>query len=90
MGTLEKKIGLATRDAYGKALAEIGKEFPNVVVLDADCSGSTKSQAFGKEYPDRFFNFGISEANMASAAAGFASCGKIPFASSFSVFLIYS
>lgn len=88
MAILEKKMGLATRDAYGKALVEIGREFPNVVVLDGDCSGSTKSQFFGKEFPDRFFNFGISEANMASAAAGFASCGKIPFVSSFSVFLM--
>ncbi|HEY5648098.1 MAG TPA: transketolase family protein [Nitrospiria bacterium] len=86
--TREMNLGSATRDAYGKALAEIGKENPDVVVLDGDCSGSTKSQAFAKEFPDRFFNFGIAEANMASAAAGFASCGKIPFASSFSAFLM--
>lgn len=84
----EKKMGLATRDAYGAALAELGKENPNVVVLDGDVSGSTKSRMFAKEFPDRFFNFGIAEANLVSAAAGFASCGKIPFASSFSAFLM--
>ena len=84
----EKKMGLPTRDAYGQVLVEIGKTHPNVVVLDADVSGSTKSRAFAKEFPDRFFNFGIAEANLVSAAAGFASCGKIPFASSFAVFLM--
>jgi transketolase len=86
--TREKKMGLATRDAYGQALAELGKENPNIVVLDGDVSGSTKSRMFAKEFPDRFFNFGIAEANLVSAAAGFASCGKIPFASSFSAFLM--
>ncbi len=84
----EKKTGLATRDAYGQALVEVGKANPNVVVLDADVSGSTKSRVFAKEFPDRFFNFGIAEANMVSAAAGFASCGKTPFASSFAAFLM--
>ncbi len=85
---LEKKMGLPTRDAYGQALVEIGKKNPNVVVLDGDVSGSTKSRAFAKEFPDRFFNFGIAEANMVSAASGLASCGKIPFASSFAAFLL--
>jgi transketolase len=84
----EKKLGLATRDAYGQALIEVGRSNPNVVVLDADVSGSTKSRAFAKEFPERFFNFGIAEANMVSAAAGLASCGKIPFASSFAAFLM--
>ena len=84
----EKKMGMATRDAYGQALVEVGKANPNVVVLDADVSGSTKSRTFAKEFPDRFFNFGIAEANMVSAAAGFASCGKIPFVSSFAAFLM--
>ena len=88
MTTREKKMGLATRDAYGQALAELGRENPNIVVLDGDVSGSTKSRMFAKEFPDRFFNFGIAEANLVSAAAGFASCGKIPFASSFSAFLM--
>jgi len=84
----EKKMGLATRDAYGQALTELGKENPNVVVLDGDVSGSTKSRGFAKEFPERFFNFGIAEANLVSAASGFAACGKIPFASSFSAFLM--
>lgn len=84
----EKKMGLATRDAYGQALVEVGWANPHVVVLDADVSGSTKSRAFAKAFPDRFFNFGIAEANMVSAAAGFASCGKVPFASSFAAFLM--
>jgi len=84
----EKKMGPATRDAYGQALAELGKENPDIVVLDGDVSGSTKARIFAKQFPDRFFNFGIAEANLVSAAAGFASCGKIPFASSFSVFLM--
>jgi transketolase len=88
MNRREKKMGAATRDAYGLALAELGKENPNIVVLDGDVSGSTKSRVFAKQFPDRFFNFGISEANMVGAAAGLASCGKIPFASSFSAFLM--
>jgi len=81
-------MGSATRDAYGQALLEAGKSNPNIVVLDGDVSGSTKSRAFGKEFPDRFFNFGIAEANMVSAAAGFASSGKIPFVSTFAAFLM--
>jgi transketolase len=84
----EKKMGIATRDAYGQALVEVGRTNSNIVVLDADVSGSTKSRGFAKEFPDRFFNFGIAEANMVSAAAGLASCGKIPFASSFAAFLM--
>jgi transketolase len=84
----ERKPSMATRDAYGKALAEIGRENPAVVVLDADLSKSTKSVFFAKEFPDRFFNFGISEADMVGAAAGLASAGKVPFASSFASFLL--
>ena len=88
MAKREKKMGPATREAYGQALAELGKENPDIVVLDGDVSGSTKARIFAKQFPDRFFNFGIAETNLVSAAAGFASCGKIPFASSFSVFLM--
>src|ERR1700693_741904 len=84
----KKVLGKATRDAYGEVLVELGRENPDIVVLDADLSKSTKSNLFAKAFPDRFFNFGISEANMVSAAAGFASSGKIPFASSFASFLI--
>ena len=77
----------AIRDVYGEALAKYGKENENVVVLDADVSGSTKSATFGKACPDRFFNMGIAEANMVAAAGGMASCGKIPFVNTFAVFL---
>jgi transketolase len=84
---LEVKLGKATRDAYGEALVEIGGENKNVVVLDADLSKSTKSGDFAKKYPERFFNCGISEANMVGMAAGFAGSGLIPFASSFASFI---
>ena len=77
----------ATREAYGAALRDLGKVNPNIVALDADLAGSTKSALFGKAYPERFFDMGISEADMIGTAAGLATCGKIPFASSFSVFV---
>lgn len=77
---------IATRVAYGKTLLELGKENPNIVVLDADLSGSTQTKFFAKEFPDRFFNMGVAEQNMMGVAAGLASCGKIPFASSFAMF----
>lgn len=85
---LEVKLGKATRDAYGEALVEIGSENKNVVVLDADLSKSTKSGDFAKKYPERFYNCGISEANMVGMAAGFAGAGLVPFASSFASFLM--
>ena len=75
----------ATRESYGEALALCG-ENERVVVLDADLSKSTKTEVFKKKYPDRFINMGIAEGNMMSTAAGLASCGKIPFASSFAMF----
>jgi len=74
------------RNAYGEALLELGKKHKNLVVLDADLSKSTKTIMFAKKYPERFFEMGIAEANMISTAAGLASCGKIPFASTFAVF----
>jgi len=77
---------VATRDVYGKTLVEIGKENPNVVVLDADLSVSTKTSLFAKAFPNRFFNMGVAEQDMISTAAGLASCGKIVFASTFAVF----
>lgn len=77
---------IATREAYGAALAELGEKYKDVVVLDADLSKSTKTNDFKKKYPDRFFNMGISEQDMMGTAAGFASCGKIPFASTFAMF----
>ena len=77
----------AIREEYGNALKELGAENENIVVLDADLSGSTKSAIFGKEYPDRFFNMGIAESNMVATAAGLAAVGKIPFVNTFTVFL---
>lgn len=76
----------ATRDAYGKTLVELGRENPNIVVLDADLSVSTKTAGFRKEFPDRFFDMGVAEQDMISTAAGLAACGKIVFASTFAVF----
>lgn len=83
----ELKMGMATREAYGQALAELGRENPNIVALDADLAKSTFSATFGKEFPDRFYTVGIAEANMVGIAGGLALSGKIPFASSFAVFL---
>lgn len=77
---------MATRDAYGEALKELGSINKDVVVLDADLSGSTKTAVFKKEYPDRFFNVGISEQSLMGTAAGLAAAGKIPFASTFAMF----
>ena len=80
------KTMINPRNAYGEALVELGKKHKNLVVLDADLSKSTKTIMFAKKYPNRFFEMGIAEANMISTAAGLASCGKIPFASTFAVF----
>lgn len=77
---------IATRDAYGKALVELGEKNKNIVVFDADLSKSTKTAEFGKKFPERFFNMGIAEADMMTTAAGMSTCGKIPFASTFALF----
>ena len=77
---------IATRQAYGETLCEIAEQFPDLVVLDADLAAATKTEIFKKAYPDRFFDCGIAEGNMMGVAAGLASCGKIPFASSFAMF----
>lgn len=79
-----KKI--ATRQSYGETLVKLGKENENIIVLDADLAGATKTDLFAKEYPDRFLDMGIAEANMLGTAAGLATCGKIPYASTFAVF----
>ena len=81
---MAKKI--ATREAYGKALAALANENKNIVVLDADLSKSTKTADFKKACPERFINMGIAEGNMMSVAAGLSTCGKIPFASTFAMF----
>jgi len=79
-----KKI--ATRESYGNALVELGKEFDNVVVLDADLAAATKTGTFKKEFPERHIDCGIAECNMVGIAAGMATTGKVPFASSFAMF----
>ena len=79
-----KKI--ATRQSYGEALAELGAEYPNLVVLDADLAGATKTGIFKKAYPDRFIDCGIAEGNMMAIAAGLSTTGLIPFASTFAMF----
>lgn len=76
----------ATRQSYGEALLELGKENEKIVVFDADLSTATKTNLFAKEFPNRFFDMGIAEQNMISTAAGMATCGKIPYASTFAVF----
>lgn len=83
--TIEKKPK-ATRQAYGEVLVELGRIMPEIVVLDADLSASTKTNMFAKEFPERFFNMGIAEQDMIGTAAGLALTGKIPFASTFAVF----
>ena len=77
---------IATRESYGNTLAELGAENPNIVVLDADLAGSTKTAVFGKAFPERHINCGIAEGNMMSVAAGLATTGKTVFASSFAMF----
>ncbi|MHB9127397.1 MAG: transketolase family protein, partial [Candidatus Humimicrobiaceae bacterium] len=78
---------VAFRETFGKTLVELGKKNKNIVVLDADLASSTKTTYFAQEFPDRFFQCGISEQNMIGVAAGLASCGKIPFVASFAVFV---
>ena len=79
-----KKI--ATRASYGNALAELGKEFENLYVLDADLAGATQTGIFKKAFPERHIDCGIAECNMVGIAAGLAATGKIPFASTFAMF----
>ena len=76
----------ATRQSYGEAIASLGEKNEDIVVLDADLSGATKTNIFAKNFPDRFFDMGIAEQDMMATAAGFATCGKIPYASTFAVF----
>lgn len=85
---VEFKLGMATREAFGRTLVELGRENPNVWAVDADLSKSTMTHFFAKEFPERFVSCGIAEANMAGVAAGLACCGKIPFAASFSCFVM--
>lgn len=84
----EKKLGAATREAFGRALVELGRENRDIVVGDADLTKSTMTTYFAKEFPDRLFECGIAEANMVAIGAGLALAGKIPFVSSFSAFVM--
>lgn len=81
------EVKIATRESYGKALTELGKVNPDVIVFDADLAGATKTGIFKKEFPERHFDCGIAEANMVGVAAGMSTTGKIPFVSSFAMFL---
>ena len=81
------EVKIATRESYGKALTELGKVNPDVIVFDADLAGATKTGIFKKEFPDRHFDCGIAESNMVGVAAGMSTTGKIPFVSSFAMFL---
>ena len=88
MSKFELKLGAATREAFGKAIVELGKADPNVVVCDADLSKSTFTHLFAKEFPERFFSCGIAEANMVSIGAGLAASGKTAFVASFAAFVL--
>jgi transketolase len=81
------EMGAPTRNAFGEALADLGERFENLVVVDGDVGNSTRTEVFGKRFPERFFNVGIAESNMVSVAAGLASCGHIGLTSSFAAFL---
>ena len=83
---IENNNKIATRESYGKALAELGENNQNVVVLDADLATATKTIEFAKKFPDRFFDMGIAEQDMMGTAVGLASFGKIPYVSTFAVF----
>ena len=81
-----KEEKIATRQSYGEKLEELGEKYKNIVVFDADLSAATKTSIFAKKYPDRFFDMGIAEADMVSTAAGMATCGKVPYVSTFAMF----
>ena len=80
-------MSTAMREAFGKHMAEIGKDHPEMIVLDADVSSSTKSALFGKAFPERFFNVGVAEGNLAGVAAGLATAGYHPVINAFAIFL---
>ena len=84
----ELKLGAATRDAFGQALREEGKKNERIVVVDGDVSNSTRTEWFGQDHPERFFNLGIAESNMAGVAAGLAASGKVPVVASFATFIL--
>src|SRR5438552_15057787 len=83
----KRELGKATRDAFGRALEALGADHPNIVVVDGDVSNSTRTEWFGKKYPDRFFNVGIAESNLVGVAAGLAASGKTSVIASFAAFV---
>ena len=83
----KRELGKATRDAFGRALEALGADHPDLVIVDADVSNSTRTEWFGKKYPDRFFNIGIAESNLVGVAGGLAGCGKTPVIASFAAFI---
>jgi transketolase len=83
----KRELGKATRDAFGRALEALGADYPDLVVIDADVGNSTRTEWFGKKYPDRFFNIGISESNLVGIAGGLASAGKTSLIASFAAFI---
>src|SRR3954454_2517002 len=85
---VERKMGKSTREAFGQALAKLGEEFPDVVVLDGDVHNSTRTEYFAKKFPQRFFNVGIAESNLVSVASGMAASGKRAWLSSFACFVM--
>ncbi len=84
----KREMGKATRDAFGRALEALGAEHPEIVVVDGDVGNSTRTEWFGKKYPERFFNIGIAESNLVGVAGGLASCGKTPVIASFAAFIM--
>src|SRR5947209_59827 len=84
----KRELGKATRDAFGRALEALGADHPDLVVVDGDVGNSTRTEWFGKKYPERFFNVGIAESNLVGVAGGLASCGKTPVIASFAAFLM--
>lgn len=85
---MEFRLGKPTRNAFGEALLELGREDPNIVVVDGDVNNSTRTEHFAQEFPERFFNFGIAESNLAGVASGLAASGKTVFAASFACFIM--
>src|SRR5438477_12987920 len=87
IGTILMKLGKATREAFGLALAKLGESHPDVVVVDGDVGNSTRTEIFGKKFPARFFNVGIAESNLVGVAAGLAASGKRACLASFATFV---
>jgi len=85
---MEFRLGKPTRNAFGEALLELGREDPNIVVVDGDVNNSTRTEYFAQEFPERFFNFGIAESNLVGVASGLAASGKTVFAASFACFIM--